>query len=105
VETIAYAKPREALEHLKEGEVNPDVCLLDINMPIISGFDFLEEMKKHNIDLPVYMLTSSINTEDVRRSKAFKNVRGFITKPLTLETVDKIFNISEPVILSTHQKH
>ncbi|MFA0961189.1 PAS domain-containing protein [Roseivirga sp. BDSF3-8] len=95
VETLAYDRPREALEHLIEGKVNPDICLLDINMPIIDGFDFLEEMKKSGIDLPVYMLTSSINTEDVRRSKAFKNVRGFITKPLTQETVDKIFNMTE----------
>ncbi|MGB3182803.1 MAG: PAS domain-containing protein [Cyclobacteriaceae bacterium] len=105
VETIAYAKPREALEHLQNGKIKPDVCLLDINMPIISGFDFLDEMKKADINLPVYMLTSSINTEDVRRSKAFKNVRGFITKPLTLETVDKIFNVTEPVTVSSQPKH
>lgn len=86
----------EALNYIKENiESNqnlPDLILLDINMPVMDGWEFLEEIsqieKVRNI--PVVMLTSSIDSEDEAKSKTFKNVIGYYYKPLNKDNLNKI---------------
>lgn len=84
-----------ALQLLKEmldaGEPGPEVILLDINMPIMDGFGFLDEFDKLNESfihgVRVAMLTSSLEKEEVRRSYEYKNVVDFINKPLSTEKI------------------
>lgn len=82
---------QEALDFLnKKGEFSdvqrPDLILLDINIPIFSGLEVLEIIKKdENLKkIPVIMLTTSSNQKDIER--AYKNYcNSYIKKPLEME--------------------
>jgi CheY-like chemotaxis protein len=84
---------REALNFIKDSCLDkttycPELILLDINMPIMDGFEFLEEFEKlpyiQSNPIPVLLLTTSTNLKDVEKAKKFK-VTGYIEKPLTEE--------------------
>jgi len=80
----------------KEGDLYPpNVVLLDINMPKMNGFEFLDQYEKLNADeryqsLIVLMLTSSHSDEDKARAEKYDAVKGFITKPITEERIAEI---------------
>ncbi len=71
----------------------PDVILVDINMPGMSGWEFVEKMKEINgqaEDLIIYMLSSSINPDDHEKAANSNFVKGFISKPLSGEKMNDI---------------
>ena len=86
---------KSAIEFLKNLEkidketkdVLPDVIFLDIDMPLMDGFQFLDEFNKLSEETrkkcKVVMLTSSINPQDVNKSKKYSYVKKYINKPLT----------------------
>ena len=85
-EILAIESPEEALELLRAGKFRPDIIVLDIRMPVMDGFDFLDKYEKLDIDkdqIEIVMLTSSINPGDMERAKHYKHVRKYITKTLT----------------------
>lgn len=73
------------------GDILPDKVFLDLNMPNINGFQFLEEFKniyrKDIKETKIKILTASINTIDRERAEKHSLVSGFIVKPLTLNTI------------------
>jgi CheY-like chemotaxis protein len=75
-------------------ELIPQYIFLDINMPILDGFQFLDEFKDISADLypeiKIAMLTTSLNPSDLENSKQYKNVVGFIYKPLIKDELDKL---------------
>ena len=77
----------DALELVKNGQIiEPVIMLIDINMPIMNGFQFIEEFEKLPIErqkiFTPYFLSSSINESDIAFAKTFKSIKKFINKPL-----------------------
>lgn len=93
-EIRAFTKPEEGLEFMKENINGPTVLFLDINMPTLTGWEFLEqydgfsdEVKTHT---NIYILSSSLDRRDKDRATTNKYVQGFISKPLDFETITLI---------------
>lgn len=78
--------------------VLPDVILLDINMPVMDGWTFMElfSLLKPKLEkqISVYMITSSIDPEDLIRAKAIEDITDFIVKPIATQQLINIFNIA-----------
>ena len=87
----SYTNAAQALKILKDKNNNPDAIFLDINMPDIDGWKFLENLEKMGITTNVYMLTSSIDPSDMEKSKTFASVKGYFTKPLTRQVLTEHF--------------
>lgn len=89
--SIEISKAENGLEALKIIESKPiDVMLLDINMPVMNGFELLENLRKKAITTPTFMITSSNLEEDKKKSLRYKNVIDFFQKPFTLLHVDSL---------------
>lgn len=73
------------------------LVFLDINMPGMNGWEFLESLEKldHNENVHVVMVTSSVNRSDREKSGRFRHVVDFIEKPLSIETCKKIMSHKE----------
>ena len=83
-----FTLPAQAIESIEE--INPDLIFLDVNMPVINGWEFLELMKQRNCKTDVYVLTSSTSELDLQRSRHFNNVKNFLVKPIKLQTLSDI---------------
>ena len=89
---------REALDMVSkevDGEIqSPDLILLDINMPNMSGWDFLDEYRKLNEEVKrnsvICMLTTSDAEEDIKKAKSYDLVKGYYNKPLMLDDLMKM---------------
>lgn len=74
---------------------NPDLILLDINMPIMNGWQFLDSL----VDDPsfssieIVILSSSIDPYDIEKSKYYNNVSGFLSKPLNVVKLKKLVKL------------
>ena len=75
---------REALDHLEAAPVKPSLILLDMTMPTMSGWEFLQEQAKHPsiAGIPVVVLSAVANLEKQAESKEWA---GILTKPVSLE--------------------
>jgi CheY-like chemotaxis protein len=89
---IEFLRNMEKLE--VADKVLPDVIFLDIDMPLMDGFQFLDEFEKlTNVakkKCKIVMLTSSINPQDFNRSKKYENVRLYLNKPLSHDSIVKL---------------
>ncbi len=88
---------RIALDHLlqlKGSESLPLIIFLDINMPVMNGWDFLEEfdfIKNDFKTMPrIFLLSSTVDPEDYKRAKQYSMVQDFISKPLNKEALEAI---------------
>ena len=95
----AFDQPLSALNTLQEITTDnyssfPEIILLDVNMPVMDAWNFLDEYEKLPVSVlskcKVFIVSSSIDTQDIVKSKDYKSVNGFISKPLNTEKIYKI---------------
>ncbi|MFD2603201.1 response regulator [Flavobacterium suzhouense] len=99
VASTFFVNGSDAIDHIKSNnneETLPDLILLDVNMPIMNGWQFLEEFGKISSGLikkpTIYMISSSNNEVDINKSKEFDGaVKGYFLKPICKEDLDLIF--------------
>lgn len=93
----SFFTAKEALSALEEAVERgnfPDFIFLDLNMPILDGWGFLETYRQFPEEVKkqcyLYILTSSIDEQDIKRSKLYEEVRDFISKPITKRDLEII---------------
>jgi len=73
----------------------PSLILLDINMPVMNGWSFIEEYKRlddtQKAEIIVVILTTSLNPDDIFRAENYKEIKEFMNKPLTVDILMEIF--------------
>ena len=86
-----FSQAQEAVTVLQQGEeeIIPDLILLDLNMPGMNGWEFLEAIKDVDHRPVVYILTSSLDERDKSMSAQYDIVMGYITKPLNNASISQ----------------
>ena len=102
IESLQYVD--EALLYLENKITNkqplPDIILVDINMPSLNGWDFMDAYEKMNAEaiknVKVYIYTSSIYYKDLEKIRNYKSVIKLISKPFTDEMITEMLGIDAP---------
>ena len=90
IETISFPDGKPAFEFFEQNKKNasllPDLILLDLNMPQMDGWGFLDAYDKIKVEIgkiiPIYILSSSIAEKDISRAKSNPLIVDFLSKPL-----------------------
>ncbi|OBQ55049.1 response regulator [Tamlana sp. s12] len=104
-EIISVNSGKAAIEYLEDAiegnALKPDVIFLDINMPAMNGWEFIEAYRKLDIEftstIKIIMLTTSSNPKDKERSQTINEIANYINKPLSLPILDEIIKDLIPV--------
>ncbi|MBW3467967.1 response regulator [Arthrospiribacter ruber] len=82
-----------AINALKELDaINPNYLFLDLNMPEMTGWDFLEEFDPGKTKPEVYILSSSVDERDIDKARNYSLVKKYLSKPLIKKYIKTIFN-------------
>lgn len=100
-ELIVFSNGQIALDYFRnrfaeaKADLIPELIFLDINMPIMDGWDFLEnfiEIKNtFGKKIVLYVVSSSINPVDLERAKSYELVSDYLIKPITFSELENIF--------------
>ncbi|MBU2916256.1 MULTISPECIES: response regulator [Reichenbachiella] len=89
IETFLHGE--EAIAHLKSDDQLPDLIFLDINMPIMDAWDFIESYQSLGIALvPIYILSSSIDYRDITKAENIDLIKDYLVKPLRKDKLIEI---------------
>jgi len=106
-EIITAQNGEEALNYFDDLKLNnlgaeikkyPQLILLDLNMPVMGGWEFLDHFSKKDYisffkDCKVIVLSSTIDPEDIRKAKTYPMVLDFLSKPITKEMLEHLRGI------------
>ena len=93
----ALLNGKEAMDFIYDNEQQnkplPDLILLDINMPVMDGFEFVNSFKsiKSSGTVKIVMLTTSSNEKDIEKISITHEISGYINKPLTEQKLQEVF--------------
>ena len=96
LEVVEFTEPEVSLDYTREHLEDKTLVLLDINMPYMTGWDWLDQFDhigpqpKDRID--IYILSSSIDPRDKEKARENHYVKEYLVKPLSKETIQKILN-------------
>lgn len=102
---MIFSDGEEALDYLSQNlstaENLPDIIFLDINMPIMDGWDFLDEYiklkGKPEKKITIYMVSSSVDPVDVERAKKMSEITGYVVKPIGPSKITEIIEAVQSV--------
>lgn len=96
-ESKEFNNGNEAITYFKSTADLPDILLLDLEMPEMDGWEFLDEFckleKLNNKESTVYIASSSIALEDKLKAKKYNCVKDFLSKPINIEKLHKIAEV------------
>lgn len=95
---LSYENGQDAIESLTKkvssNKALPEVIFLDLNMPVMDGWEFLEDFlklpTKVRKGISLYIVSSSIDPRDLERIHAMDNVNGYILKPISAEDLTSV---------------
>ena len=99
-EILVFNNGQEAMDGLKQltaqNKKLPSVIFLDINMPIMDGWEFLEDFIKipnnNREHVIIYIISSSIDPMDIQKVQMYGLVNNYILKPIRIEDLEKVLN-------------
>lgn len=105
-EIITAQNGEEALNYFDDLKLNnlgaeikryPELIMLDLNMPVMGGWEFLDHFSENGYtsvfnDCKVIVLSSTIDPDDIEKSKAYPMVLNFLSKPITKEMLENLKN-------------
>jgi CheY-like chemotaxis protein len=97
-EIIVFQNGYEAINGLKEllntNNNIPPIIFLDLNMPIMDGWDFLDDFEKipekDRKDVKIFIISSSVDPRDLLKAKSYSEVNNFFVKPITTNDLQKV---------------
>jgi CheY-like chemotaxis protein len=97
-QVISFLSAEAALTYLKNQQQQqlpaPDIIFLDLNMPEMDGWEFMNEFKKFPPEFTapsrVFMLSSAVDSKDIVQARTMEEIEDFISKPLTKEDMGVI---------------
>ncbi len=84
----------EAINYLKSDTSDkPSLILLDLNMPVMNGWDFMEEYEKLNLGIEVVLVTSSSDIRDLSRAKDYNDIKHYLVKPISVKDLKEVMEV------------
>lgn len=96
IDMVAKSNGKLAIDYLVETTAQntafPNLVLIDINMPVMNGWEFIEAYEELDFkkEADLYILSSSVYENDIEKTKSYKSVKGFISKPLSMERLTEL---------------
>lgn len=92
-EPCTFFKFRSAKEALKSiYSIRPNYLFLDLNMPEMNGWDFLDSFNSDQNQAEIYILSSSVDYRDILKARNYSIVKDYLSKPLIKSYINSIFN-------------
>ena len=85
-----YQSAKRALEEIQT--IKPHYLFLDLNMPEMTGWDFLDKFNSNHQESQIYILSSSVDERDITKASQYSMVKDYLSKPLIKKYIKNIFN-------------